>query len=85
MKRHTLHVAVALFVVTLLTWIVSACSSSPQPGAAGTPTTSDPSVTSTTGKMLINPQFDQASPFSEGLAAVRIGDYNTGKLGYISR
>ena len=31
------------------------------------------------GKMVINPQFDAASPFSEGLAHVRIG----GKWGYI--
>ena len=29
--------------------------------------------------MVINPQFDAASPFSEGLAHVRIG----GKWGYI--
>ena len=40
------------------------------------------------GKMVINPQFDcdwVCSGFSEGLAAVRIGDDKTGKWGYISR
>jgi len=33
--------------------------------------------------LVVNPQFDLASHFSEGLAAVRIGDSNTGKWGYI--
>ena len=31
-----------------------------------------------TGRLVINPQFDWASGFSEGLAAVRIGDDRTG-------
>ena len=34
-----------------------------------------------TGHYVINPQFDGASSFSDGLAAVRIGD----KWGYIAR
>jgi hypothetical protein len=39
-----------------------------------------------TGTFAINPQFDRAPRvFSEGLAAVRIGDDNTGKYGYIDR
>jgi len=44
-----------------------------------------PPETSTTGKFVINPQFDDAFPFTDGLAAVRIGNPATGKWGYISR
>ena len=32
-----------------------------------------------TGKIVINPQFDEAGTFSDGLAVVRLGD----KFGYI--
>ena len=32
-----------------------------------------------TGKYVINPQFDDAEAFSEGLARVWIGDWKTGK------
>jgi hypothetical protein len=35
--------------------------------------------------MVINPQFDSAGIFEEGLASVRIGDYKTGKWGYIDK
>jgi hypothetical protein len=38
-----------------------------------------------TGKMVINPQFDGANEFSDGLAAVRIGGYLTGKWGFIDK
>jgi hypothetical protein len=34
-----------------------------------------------TGKYIINPQFDEAMGFNEGLASVRIGD----KWGYIDK
>lgn len=37
------------------------------------------------GRLLIEPQFDEAYPFSEGLAAVRIGDSRTGLWGYINK
>src|ERR1039457_842039 len=40
-------------------------------------------ATSKTGQIVINPQFDGADAFSEGLAAVRIGDDKTGKWGFI--
>ncbi|WP_223209986.1 WG repeat-containing protein [Picosynechococcus sp. NKBG042902] len=33
------------------------------------------------GTMVINPQFDSAGSFSEGLAAVRVGD----RMGYINK
>ncbi len=38
-----------------------------------------------TGEWVINPQFGRASPFSEGLARVRIGDADTGKYGFIDK
>src|SRR5580658_10175383 len=39
--------------------------------------------TSKAGLLLINPQFDLADPFSEGLAAVRVGDDKTGKWCFV--
>ena len=36
-------------------------------------------------KMVINPQFDYASGFADGLAQVRIGDDKTGKYGFIDK
>lgn len=37
------------------------------------------------GNVVINPQFDDAGPFSEGLAAVRIGNDDSGQYGYIDK
>lgn len=37
------------------------------------------------GAVVIPPQFDDAMPFSEGLAAVRVGDAQGGRWGYIKR
>ncbi len=37
------------------------------------------------GTVVIPPQFDDAMPFSEGLAAVRVGDAQGGRWGYIKR
>jgi hypothetical protein len=34
-------------------------------------------------EFAIPPQFNDATPFSEGLAAVRVGDVDTGRWGYI--
>jgi hypothetical protein len=42
-------------------------------------------TTANTGTFVINPQFDLAYQFSDGLARVRIGADKTGKWGYISR
>ena len=36
-------------------------------------------VTEQTGRVVINPQFDTALRFADGLSAVRIGDEKTGK------
>ena len=38
-----------------------------------------------TDSFVINPQFDSAFPFSDGLARVRIGDARTGKYGFIDK
>jgi hypothetical protein len=38
-----------------------------------------------TGKIVIQPKFDAAEDFSSGLAQVRIGDWETGKYGYIDK
>jgi hypothetical protein len=38
-----------------------------------------------TGSVVINPQFESAGPFSEGLAAVEIGKKEDGKWGYIDK
>ena len=55
---------------------------------------SDFQTTENTGKFVINPQFDKAffygfhfaqGSFSEGLAAVRIGDEESGKWGFIDK
>ena len=42
-------------------------------------------TTENTGKFVINPQFSGASNFSEGLAAVLIGDAKTGKWGFMDK
>lgn len=46
---------------------------------------SAPASTEPAGRLVINPQFDSAGPFSEGLAPVRIGDSKTGKWGFIDK
>jgi hypothetical protein len=37
------------------------------------------------GRYVIAPQYRDARPFSEGMAAVRIGDEKTAQWGYIAR
>jgi hypothetical protein len=34
---------------------------------------------------VVEPQYLDARPFSEGMAAVLIGDENTGQWGYVAR
>ena len=69
--------------VALLLVGAAGCSSPPQTETpavvAATPTSLE------TGTFVSNPQFDGARSFSDGLAAVRIGDYETGKWGFIAR
>jgi len=38
-----------------------------------------------TGKLVIQPQFDGAAPFSDGLAKVGMGKYPDTKIGYIDK
>ena len=38
-----------------------------------------------TGKVISEPQYREATDFSEGLAAVNVGDYNDPRWGYIDR
>ena len=39
-----------------------------------------------TGKVVIKPRFETANPFDKsGKAVVRIGDYETGVMGYVDR
>jgi hypothetical protein len=74
----------ALVVLLLLSALVGCQNSSDQassPIAASAVT----KVTEQTGRAVINPQFDAALRFADGLAAVRIGDENTGKWGYIDK
>mgnify|MGYP003955679575 CR=1 FL=1 len=68
-------------VVAVLLVSAAGCSSPPQTETpavvASTPTSLE------TGTFVINPQFDDALPFSEGLARVEEG--TTGKSGFIAR
>ena len=72
-------------IVLLLLSVLFGCqkgfdqASLPIAGSAAT------KVTEQTGRVVINPQFDAALRFAEGLAAVRIGDENTGRWGYIDK
>ena len=69
-----------MLAVLLLT--AAGCSSpstTATPASAATPAPA--STTAKTGTIVINPQFDKAESFSEGLAAVRIG----GKEGFIDK
>ena len=59
------------------------CSS---PSKTATPASAATNATTAkTGTIVINPQFDSADAFSDGLAAVRIGDDKTGKWGFIDK
>ena len=70
-------------VVAVLLMGTAGCSS---PSQTETPAVVASTPTSLkTGTVVINPQFDEAGSFSEGLAVVRIGDYEMGKYGFIAR
>jgi hypothetical protein len=75
---RSVFLAVVLVVAALGTARSSALKSSPETTAAAP-------GTAHSGGFVINPQFDAAGHFSDGLAVVRIGDYWTGKWGYIDR
>ena len=70
-------------VVAVLVVGAAGCSS---PSQTETPAVVASTPTSLkTGSFVINLQFDDAKSFSDGLATVRIGDYETGKWGFIAR
>ena len=73
-----------LFGVFMLIFLSASCG-----GEKGSPNDAGDDdiggVTEQTGKMVINPQFDWADDFHEGLALVRIGDNKTGKFGFIDK
>ena len=79
--------------ITLLLLFLTGCEKMKEVQTSITPTALptviakklDFQTTENTGKMVINPQFDAADNFQEGIAAVRIGNSESGKWGYISR
>ena len=75
----------ALIVLLLLLSVVSGCQKSPDQTSSSIPASTVTKVTEQTGRVVVNPQFDAALRFADGLAAVRIGDENTGKWGYIDK
>ena len=79
-----------LLALVLTIFTALGCQQKDEPSAASKterpPTVKDQSsvnlgITEQTGKLVISPQFDRASSFSEGLAAVLIG----GSWGYIDK
>jgi len=62
-------------------WLIAAGWLSP----SQTATPASAAATVKPGTIVINPQFDSVGSFSDGLAAVRIGDSTTGKWGFIDK
>ena len=76
--RRLLGGMLALLMVT-----AAGCSS---PSTTATPASAATNATTAkTGTIVINPQFDWAESFSDGLAPVRIGDDTTGTWGFIDK
>jgi hypothetical protein len=73
-----------LVALVALSLLISGCDKAKDVVASVVPI-SMPKHSDATGKMVINPQFDAAYGFNDGLAAVRIGDDQTGKWGYIDK
>jgi len=73
-----------IFIFLAVTFL-SACEKSVYTSAKTTSINPVIITPTTTGKIVINPQFDDANSFSEGLAPIRIGDSETGKWGYINK
>jgi hypothetical protein len=74
----------ALFVLLFLS-VLFGCQKNPDQASSPVAAPAATKVTEQTGRVVINPQFDAALRFADGLAAVRIGDENTGKWGYIDK
>ena len=69
----------AILLAVLALVCVVGCGTSTKRSDSETP------VPSSTGLIVINPQFDEAGPFIDGLASVRIGNFDTGKYGFVDK
>ena len=78
MRRRLGGMLVVLLVVT-----ATGCSSPSK--STRVPVAVEAVTSSKTGIIVINPQFDLANSFSDGLAAVRIGDVLTGEWGFVDK
>src|ERR1019366_3269489 len=72
-------------IALLLLSVLFGCQKSPDQASSQIAASAVTKVTEQTGRVVINPQFDAALRFADGLAAVRIGDENAGKWGYIDK
>ena len=72
-------------IVLLLLSVLFGCQKSSDQASLPIAASAVTKVTEQTGRVVIDPQFDAALRFADGLAAVRIGDENTGKWGYIDK
>jgi len=67
-------------IALLLLSVVAGCQKSPDQASSPVAAPAVTKVTEQIGRVVINPQFDTALRFADGLAAVRNGD----KWGYIA-
>ena len=74
-----------IIFIFLAVIFLSACEKSVDTSAKTTSINPVIITPTTTGKIVINPQFDDGNSFSEGLAPIRIGNLVTGKWGYINK
>lgn len=83
MINRTSHLLAALLV--LITSIAYGEETSAKPPRALFPVEVDGKYgyIDKTGQMVIDPKFDGASNFSEGMARILVGDYEDGAFGYI--
>ncbi len=77
--------SVKALVVLLLLSVLFGCQRSSDQASSQIAASAVTKVTEQTGRVVINPQFDAALRFADGLAAVRIGEESAGKWGYIDK
>jgi hypothetical protein len=71
--------------IKLVYWLLLFVVAAPRCRAGQDQTGGKEAAPGDTGSIAINPQFASAGPFSEGLAAVRVGKKEDGKWGYIDK
>ncbi len=74
-----------LSLIALMVFTVAGCDRKDESVAPASAASQNFTTTEKTGHFVINPQFNGAQPFSEGLAPVLIGDDKIRKWGFISR